>query len=218
MTGNEVRCTVAHPRGATMQREAPEGATGNATSLQPTGLKAAAQRVLSRNETRNKAATKGPQRVQREGGTETPFVAQHGALIQQAAEAADLAPDTLAALLSAEDREDLGAGLLRLDELTAFARAVVERWHGGEILPDERELAAAERVRRDPLAGLPLLREDRAYIERQLARLPDRDRHGLLMEYRSRWLVAADADPSEVRRDNAGRHAANTWIREEARR
>ena len=61
--------------------------------------------------------------------------------IQRAAEAADMQPETLAALLSDEDWEDLDAGALTHDELEAFARSVAARWLAGAILPDERELA-----------------------------------------------------------------------------
>ncbi|WP_231371006.1 hypothetical protein [Thioalkalivibrio sp. ALJ16] len=227
-----------------MQRDTPGGATSHATGAQPTSLKAAAQRVLQRNEGRNEPATEALQRVQREGVSGGGLVARNQAL-QQAAEAAELAPDCLVALLSNEDREDLAAGLLTLDELTWFARSVASRWRQGDVMPDERaladawlrdlsesarlrpslddsssetthsteaEVAAAERVRHDPLAGLPLLREDRFFIERCL--VGRTDRHEMLAGYRREWLAAADAEASEIKRDNAGRRAANAWLRE----
>ncbi len=193
-----------------MQRETPEDATSHATSPQRGCLKGAAQRVLSRNNERNESATKGAQRVQREGVSGGRFVARVGAL-NQAAEAADLAPDTLANLLSDEDREALDSGAMIPDELTAFARSVARRWREGRIMEDEAELAAAERIRRDPLNGLPLLREDRMFIERCV--VGRADRHDLLAGYRREWLAAADAEPSEIRRDNAARRAANAWLR-----
>lgn len=211
MSRGSVRCTVAHPGGATMQRETPEDATSHATRSQRGSLKAAAQRVLSHNNERNEPATKGAQRVQREGVSGGRFVARVGAL-NQAAEAANLAPDTLVALLSPEDHADLDAGLLTSDELAAYARSVSARWARGHVLADEAELAAAERIRRDPLAALPLLREDWMFIERCV--VGRADRHDLLAGYRREWLAAAGAEPSEIKRDNAARRAANAWLRE----
>jgi hypothetical protein len=66
----------------------------------------------------------------------------------------------------------------------------------------------------DPLDGLPLVRDDRIFIEGILARYQNRNRHATLLEYRARWLAAAGApELKEHQRDNAGRFAANTWLR-----
>lgn len=62
-----------------------------------------------------------------------------------------------------------------------------------------------------PLDGLPLLREDRQFIER---RTHGRHREALLREYAGRWNGAADAESMEFRKANAGRFAANSWLRE----
>ncbi|MGM0553281.1 MAG: hypothetical protein ACQETK_05690 [Pseudomonadota bacterium] len=62
------------------------------------------------------------------------------ACLAEAALAAGLHTDTLEALLSPEDREDLAAGMLKSEELGAYASRVVGRWKAGAVLPDERRL------------------------------------------------------------------------------
>ncbi|WP_042805831.1 hypothetical protein [Thioalkalivibrio sp. ALE19] len=123
-------------------------------------------------------------------------------------------PGTVHQTLSTEDLADLAGGTLPPEAVTAHARSVAARWREGRVLDDETELAAAERVRHDPLADLPLLREDRLFIERCV--VGRSDRHDLLTEYRRQWLAAADAEGSEIRRDNAARRAANAWLRSAA--
>ena len=135
----------------------------------------------------------------------------HPEAIQRAAEAADMQPDTLVALLSPEDHADLDAGLLTPGELAAYARSVSARWTRGYVLADEAELVTAERVRRDPLADLPLMREDRMFVAR--CTVGRADQHDLLTEYRARWLAAAEAEGNEIKSENAGRRAANAWLR-----
>ncbi|WP_231369376.1 hypothetical protein [Thioalkalivibrio sp. AKL19] len=139
----------------------------------------------------------------------------HACLVE-AARAADLHPDTLAALLSDEDRADLDAGALSRAELVAFARSVAARWARGYVLPDEVELVTTERVRRNPLDGLPLMFEDRAFIERCV--VGRGDRHDLLVEYRARWLAASSTEPNEIKRENVARRTANAWLRDTTRR
>ena len=102
--------------------------------------------------------------------------------------------------------------------LRAFAVAVSER------LAREREAAnepgpparEAEPAPRTPgaLDGLPLLREDGRLIEQ---RAHGRHREALLAEYARRWREAAATEPVEFRKANAGRFAANAWLREAGR-
>ena len=66
----------------------------------------------------------------------------------------------------------------------------------------------------DPLEGLALVRDDRIFIEAILARFRNRNRHAILTEYRAQWLAAASSpELRSPQRDNAGRFAANTWLR-----
>lgn len=65
-------------------------------------------------------------------------------VLEQAAQATDLDPKTLEALLSAEDREDLDAGLMTYAELRGYAQSVSRRCAHGWILPDERDLHNSE--------------------------------------------------------------------------
>ncbi|WP_018878952.1 hypothetical protein [Thioalkalivibrio sp. ALE9] len=53
-----------------------------------------------------------------------------------------LRPDLLEALLSPDDRQDLEAGLMTLEELRAYAWSVDRRWLKGAILHDEIEAMA----------------------------------------------------------------------------
>jgi hypothetical protein len=65
-----------------------------------------------------------------------------------------------------------------------------------------------------PLEGLGLLREDWQFIER---RARGRHREALLRGYAEHWRAAAAAEPMEFRKANAGRRAANAWLREAGR-
>lgn len=82
--------------------------------------------------------------------------------------------------------------------------------HRQEII----EALAAPPAHADPLEGLALVRDDRSFIESVLARCRNRNRHAILTQYREHWLAAAGApELLEHQRDNAGRFAANTWLR-----
>ena len=62
------------------------------------------------------------------------------------------------------------------------------------------------------LDGLALLIEDRRFIE---ARTFERhDKVFLLRRYREVWLAAAASQPLTHKKDNAGRRAANMWLRD----
>ena len=65
----------------------------------------------------------------------------------------------------------------------------------------------------DPLDGLPMLREDRLFIEVRLHRLPSSLANRVKVEYRNVWIDAALQAPNDICRDNSGRRAANTWLR-----
>lgn len=64
----------------------------------------------------------------------------------------------------------------------------------------------------DLLASLPLLREDYRFVMKRLATIPIEDHDAILEEYRRVWLEAADREPLEHRRDNAGRRCANLFL------
>jgi hypothetical protein len=64
----------------------------------------------------------------------------------------------------------------------------------------------------DPLAGLALLTEDREFIRNRLRRVPVARHREALEQYAARWQEAADLEPVEHRRANAGRRAANGWM------
>ena len=61
--------------------------------------------------------------------------------------------------------------------------------------------------------GLQIVREDVHFVEGLMPNEKGAQRD-LLAQYRKVWLEAMDATPAEHQRQNAGRHAANTWLRE----
>ena len=141
-----------------------------------------------------------------------PATESHEAFRAALAEAGDGLPVTLAELLrefGAEGREGWEAGdYAHPAFLRAFAKTVAERLKSDQ----EAELKPPP----DPLSELPLLREDRQFVHARIYHR--RDREQLLTEYARRWTEAAEAEPVEVRKANAGRMAANTWLREKTQR
>lgn len=103
----------------------------------------------------------------------------------------------------------------RPEFLRAFAVAVSERLArereaANEPGPPARKAEPAPPTP-GPLDGLPLLRGDWNLIEQ---RARGRHREALLTEYARRWREAADTEPVGFRKANAGRRAANAWLRE----
>jgi hypothetical protein len=63
-----------------------------------------------------------------------------------------------------------------------------------------------------PLAGLPLLHDDWVFVNvRTTGRA---DKHAVLAEYARRWREASEIEPAPHKKDNQGRFAANSWLRE----
>ena len=67
------------------------------------------------------------------------------------------------------------------------------------------------------LQDLAIIYDDRQFIERLVAGKPPEDITELLSEYRIYWMKAADAEPRHHCKENAGRFAANTWLRNECK-
>ena len=66
----------------------------------------------------------------------------------------------------------------------------------------------------DPLNDLNLLFDDRVFIDGKLSQQRYRNRVHILNQYREKWLQAAsDLELKDHQRDNAGRFAANEWLR-----
>ena len=223
-------CTVAAPSTCNTQLSAPQRATGHATPLQPGGLKRLAAAVLGRNQARNPPATPTQKPMQLstpENGARVasgsrvvppPEAALHAAL----ARAAEGLPITLTELIEAfgeEGAADWAEGYTphcRPEFLRAFAVAVSERLERERGDSQERHPGAVTKAPAPgPLDGLPLLREDREFIEART--LYRRDRASLLIEYAERWREAAAAKFVPHRQANAGRRAANAWLREVTR-
>lgn len=99
--------------------------------------------------------------------------------------------------------------LLNLDCLLAFADTLLL---DGLIQPVTDPMPVSD----DPLAlldDLALLPEDWSYIKAHLSRYPKRCHKAILSEYRKRWLDAVAQVALPHQQDNAGRHAANAWLR-----
>jgi hypothetical protein len=64
------------------------------------------------------------------------------------------------------------------------------------------------------LDDLALLREDHDFIKTKLMRLPRAQWPELIRQYREAWATASINHMAGISADNAGRRAANTWLRE----
>lgn len=76
-------------------------------------------------------------------------------------------------------------------------------------LPSIPKAATPEQI----LNGLPLNRDDWKYIDRLLLGRGSQVKLTVLEQYRSEWEAASHAEPLPHRKDNAGRFAANVWLR-----
>ncbi|QEP42156.1 hypothetical protein D5085_02780 [Ectothiorhodospiraceae bacterium BW-2] len=79
-----------------------------------------------------------------------------------------------------------------------------------EIVPFEPIPQQIKRL----LSDLPLLADDKRYIDAQCKRLGlnSQRRELLLQQYRQKWEQAAALEPIDFRQDNASRRAANLWL------
>ncbi len=62
---------------------------------------------------------------------------------------------------------------------------------------------------------LPLLPEDKRFIDGTLAYRPTTSSNQLMTSYLSVWIQVAATEPQEQKKENAGRRAANAWLREQ---
>ena len=63
--------------------------------------------------------------------------------------------------------------------------------------------------------GMNLLAEDLTFLRKRLP-VATQDRNAAVREYVRRWYEGMGAEPAEYRKDNAGRWAANSWLRSRA--
>lgn len=61
---------------------------------------------------------------------------------------------------------------------------------------------------------LPLLFEDKRFINQVLVGQPEWIWQAAMRDYKAAWIEAANSAPCEIKRDNIGRRAANTFLRE----
>jgi hypothetical protein len=59
-----------------------------------------------------------------------------------------------------------------------------------------------------------MLRDDREFVRQRLGRISINKRLGTMNDYLEQWQQGRDAEPDEIRKDNAGRYRANVWLRE----
>ena len=74
--------------------------------------------------------------------------------------------------------------------------------------PDPDTTSAA-----DPLSDLPLLIDDKKFIERQIRYLSQTNRTRILDCYHKAWTKAQDREHDVIKKDNVGRRRANTFLR-----
>ena len=103
-------------------------------------------------------------------------------------------------------------GLLRL--VLAFNATVTQHRDCGAV--DVGEIAAHDpdtTSDADPLSDLPLLIDDKKFIERQIRYLSQTNRTRILDCYHRAWTKAQDREHDVIKKDNAGRRRANTFLR-----
>ncbi|MCB1806394.1 MAG: hypothetical protein KDJ99_14970, partial [Candidatus Competibacteraceae bacterium] len=86
-----------------------------------------------------------------------------------------------------------------------------------EALPEAITETIANTAQQDTTQSVTelLLLDDKRYIRQQLEPVPAGQRIVIYREYCRVWQAAAAAEPNEIQRDNAGRRAANIWLREQ---
>jgi hypothetical protein len=100
-----------------------------------------------------------------------------------------------------------------LQGLTISQRQTIQ--NNRDQLIDELRNRSSRYYNRAMDLPLPLLPEDIRYIDGTLAYRPPESTHQLLTRYLEVWIQAAATEPREQRKENSGRRAANTWIREQ---
>lgn len=81
--------------------------------------------------------------------------------------------------------------------------------------PVSEQVTAAEGWR-DVVGRLPLLREDGLFVEEQMKRVVSVPKRLQLAEkYRTHWQQAAGEQSISYRKENSGRFAANSFLRQE---
>ena len=76
-----------------------------------------------------------------------------------------------------------------------------------DIKPSDHEIA-------EQLIGTLELHDDRVYIHQYLIGIYGTKRLDIVNKYLEQWQQGSDAEPSQIKKDNAGRYRANVWIRE----
>lgn len=85
----------------------------------------------------------------------------------------------------------------------------------GSVAPQEiKKILPPLALIAEMLIDLPLVPDDRRFIENLLRRIRPDTRRDALLQYREIWKAAADGELKVHRKANAGRRSANTWIRE----
>lgn len=62
---------------------------------------------------------------------------------------------------------------------------------------------------------LPLTNDDKAFLRDNLSEGEPEIQKTILWQYWKAWRAAEEAEPVDHKRPNAGRHAANLWLRQE---
>ena len=59
------------------------------------------------------------------------------------------------------------------------------------------------------------LHDDRVFVRQKLIGIYGTKRLDIVNKYFEQWRLGVEGEPQEIKQENAGRHRANTWIREE---
>ena len=65
----------------------------------------------------------------------------------------------------------------------------------------------------ESLVSLLKLRDDRVFVHQCLIGIYGTKRLDIVNKYLEQWQQGSDAETIRIKKDNAGRHQANTWLR-----
>ena len=71
------------------------------------------------------------------------------------------------------------------------------------------------RVQRIEQDGVAILFEDQKFFKRMVQELVRSAQAYVWRQYKVVWLAAMEGEPDGIKKQNAGRRAANKWLREE---
>ena len=97
--------------------------------------------------------------------------------------------------------------------VTHYQRELITR-NKAQLMEELKAMPEQVLYRHAESLPLPLLPGDVQYVNGTLLYRPETSVHQLLRGYLKEWVRAAAEEPQDQKKENAGRRAANRWLRE----